>query len=72
MRLIKKNNKNIKKDDINVRKQKLKIYKSIMVIFDILALILLIYQIYNKEVTISSYIVLILCNIIVFMSKVEE
>ena len=67
-----KNNKNIKKDDINVRKQKLKIYKSIMVIFDILALILLIYQIYNKEVTISSYIVLVLCNIIVFMIKVEE
>lgn len=67
-----KNNKNIKKDDINARKQKLKIYKSIMVIFDILALILLIYQIYNKEVTISSYIVLILCNIIVFMSKVEK
>ena len=67
-----KNNKNIKKHDINVRKQKLKIYKSIMVIFDILALILLIYQIYNKEVTISSYIVLVLCNIIVFMIKVEE
>lgn len=67
-----KNNKNIKKDDIDARKQKLKIYKSIMVIFDILALILLIYQIYNKEVTISSYIVLILCNIIVFMSKVEK
>lgn len=67
-----KNNKNIKNDDINARKQKLKIYKSIMVIFDILALILLIYQIYNKEVTISSYIVLILCNIIVFMSKVEK
>lgn len=67
-----KNNKNIKKHDINVRKQRLKIYKSIMVIFDILALILLIYQIYNKEVTISSYIVLVLCNIIVFMIKVEE
>ena len=67
-----KKNKNITKVDINLRKQKLKIYKGIMIVFDILALILLIYQIYNKEVTISSYIVLILCNIIVFMSKVKE
>ena len=67
-----KKNKNITKVDINLRKQKLKIYKGIMIVFDILALILLIYQICNKEVTISSYIVLILCNIIVFVSKVEE
>ena len=68
---MKKNN-NITKVDINLRKQKLKIYKGIMIVFDILALILLIYQICNNEVTISSYIVLILCNIIVFGNKVEE
>ena len=67
-----KNSKNAKKEDINLRKQKLKIYKGIMVFLDIFALMFLIYQLYNKEVTISSYIVLILCNIIVFMIRVEE
>lgn len=59
-------------NDNKLSKEKLKIYKYIIIIMDILALGLLIYQIINKSVTYSSYIVLICANIIILLQKPRE
>ena len=67
-----KNKKEISKEEIENRKRKLKVLKIIMIVLDVFALILLGYQIYIKEVIYSSYVVLIFCNIITFISKVDD
>ena len=64
-----KNNTEITKEEYEIRKNKLKSLRIIMIIIDILAFILLCFQISVNEITYSSYIILILCNIITFVSK---
>lgn len=49
----------------------MKILRTLMIILDVLALILLVVQIMIKDITYWSYVILILCNIITFMVKVE-
>ena len=70
--IIIKNNTEITKEEYEIRKNRLKILKIIMIIINILAAIILCYQIYTKEITYSSYIILILCNIITFVSKPDK
>ena len=52
--------------------KRIKVAKKILIGIDVLALILLIIQIVMKEVSIPSYIVLIVCNILVFLVKQKE
>lgn len=63
--------KKIDKEEIERRKRSMKILRTLMIILDVLALILLVVQIMIKDITYWSYVILILCNIITFMVKVE-
>lgn len=63
--------KKIDQEETERRKRSMKILRTLMIILDILALILLVLQILIKDITYWSYVILILCNIITFMVKVE-
>lgn len=65
--------KKIDQKEIERRKRSMKILRTLMIILDVLALILLVLQILIKDITYWSYVnvILILCNIITFMVKVE-
>ena len=58
----------IKKEDKNKERNVLKGSVIAIIIFDIIALFNLALQIYLKDITYSSYIVLIFSNIIVFVT----
>lgn len=64
--------KNEDKKKLEESYKRIKVAKKILIGIDVLALILLIVQIIIKEVSISSYIVLIACNILVFLIKQKE
>lgn len=55
--------------DFEKRKKTLKTLKAIMIFLDVIALIILAFQIYLKDVAYYSYVILIICNIITFMAK---
>ena len=61
-----KNNK--EKDNALSR---MKVYKIIMIVIDVVALMFFVYQIFNKNINYVSYLVLLLCNIIVFTFKIK-
>ncbi len=63
--------KKVDQKEIERRKRSMKILRTLMIILDVLALILLVLQILIKDITYWSYVILILCNIITFMVKVE-
>lgn len=63
--------KKVDQKEIERRKRSMKILRTLMIILDVLALILLALQILIKDITYWSYVILILCNIITFMVKVE-
>lgn len=64
--------KNVDTKELERRKRNIKAFKAIMIILDVLALILLVVQILIKDITYWSYVVLIICNILVFMVKIDE
>ena len=64
--------KNEDKKKLEESYKRIKVAKKILIGIDVLALILLIIQIVMKEVSIPSYIVLIVCNILVFLVKQKE
>ena len=56
-------------EKLNKSKENLKKLRKIMIAFDIVAIIILILQIIAKDISYSSFIVLIICNIITFTVK---
>lgn len=50
-------------------KKNLKFYKAFLILIDIVALILLFFQIKLDDVSYYSYILLIICNLIIFLIK---
>lgn len=64
--------KNVDTKELERRKRNIKAFKTIMIILDVLALILLVVQILIKDITYWSYVVLIICNILVFTTKIDE
>lgn len=63
----------ISKEELMRRKKSMRILKTLMIILDVFALLLLLIQIkITKEVTYFSYVVLIICNIITFMVKIDS
>jgi len=64
--------KNFDEKELERRKRNMKVFKTIMIILDVLALILLVVQILIKDITYWSYVVLIVCNILVFIVKIDE
>ena len=64
--------KNEDKKKLEESYKRIKVAKKILIGIDVLALILLIIQIVMKEGSIPSYIVLIVCNILVFLVKQKE
>lgn len=70
-----KKKKNIDSTTINEYEQSmknLKMLRKVMIGMDIFAIFVLILQIIIKDVSYSSYIVLILCNIITFCVKPKK
>ena len=47
-------------------------YKIAIIIIDVFAVCYLIYQIIKKEVYIPSYVILVIVNFLIFLSKEEE
>lgn len=63
----------ISKEELMRRKKSMRILKTLMIILDVFAFLLLLIQIkITKEVTYFSYVVLIICNIITFMVKIDS
>ena len=58
-------------DDKQNALKRMKIYKILMFVIDIAALIFLIFQIINKNINYTSYIILVLCNLVVFNFKIK-
>lgn len=58
--------KGIDKEEIERRKRNFKMFRIVMAIIDVLALIILFFQIKLEEVSYYSYVLLIICNILVF------
>lgn len=58
--------------ELEQTKKNLKLLKKVMIGFDIFALFVLIFEIIIKDVSYSSFIILILCNIITFGVKPKE
>lgn len=50
-------------------KRNFKVYKLTMILIDIIALIILFIQINMKDVAYYSYIILIICNLLIFLIK---
>lgn len=57
------------KENLSQVEKRIKIYKKVMIGLDILALVVLVLQIIAKDVSYSSYVLLILCNVLVFVIK---
>ena len=66
--------KDVKKEEVSIekRKQNLKKLKLIMVALDIICIPIIILQIKMNTFNIPSFVVLIVCNIIVFLAKIKE
>ena len=66
--------KDVKKEEVSIekRKQNLKKLKLIMVALDIICIPIIILQIKMNTFNIPSFVVLIICNIIVFLAKIKE
>lgn len=66
--------KDVKKEEVSIekRKQNLKKLKLIMVTLDIICIPIIILQVKMNTFNIPSFVVLIVCNIIVFLSKIKE
>lgn len=66
--------KDVKKEEVSIekRKQNLKKLKLVMVALDIICIPIIILQIKMNTFNIPSFVVLIVCNIIVFLSKIKE
>lgn len=66
--------KDVKKEEVSIekRKQNLKKLKLIMVALDIICIPIIILQLKMNTFNIPSFVVLIVCNIIVFLSKIKE
>lgn len=66
--------KNVKKEEVSIekRKQNLKKLKLIMVALDIICIPIIILQAKMNTFNIPSFVVLIVCNIIVFLAKIKE
>lgn len=63
----------ITKEELMRRKKSMRILKTLMIIIDVFALLLLCVQItITKDITYISYIILIICNIITFMVKIDS
>lgn len=56
-------------EKLNKSKNNLQKLRKVMIIFDIFAVVILILQIIAKDVSYSSFLVLIVCNIITFTVK---
>lgn len=56
-------------DKLNKSKNNLKKLRKIMIAFDIMAVVILILQIIAKDISYSSFLVLVVCNIITFTVK---
>lgn len=66
--------KDVKKEEVSIekRKQNLKKLKLIMVALDIICIPIIILQVKMNTFNIPSFVVLIVCNIIIFLSKIKE
>ena len=66
--------KDVKKEEVSIEKRKknLKKLKLIMVALDIICIPIIILQIKMNTFNIPSFVVLIVCNIIVFLAKIKE
>ncbi len=66
--------KDVKKEEVSIekRKQNLKKLKLVMVALDIICIPIIILQVKMNTFNIPSFVVLIVCNIIVFLSKIKE
>lgn len=56
-------------EKLNKSKNNLQKLRKVMIIFDIFAVVILILQIIAKDVSYSSFLVLVICNIITFTVK---
>lgn len=66
--VIEKKENTITKEEELRRKKVLKSFKIFMIIFDVLALLNLVLQLYMKDVMWSTYVVLLISNIVVFVA----
>mgnify|MGYP004504609651 FL=1 len=66
---MKKQVKTITDEELALRKRKLKSLRIVMIIFDLIIVGLLIFQIKTDTFTLMPYIMLILCNLVTFLIK---
>ena len=66
---MKKQVKTITDEELALRKKRLKSLRIVMIIFDLIIVGLLIFQIKNDTFTLMPYIMLILCNLVTFLIK---
>lgn len=66
---MKKQVKTITDEELALRKKKLKSLRIVMIIFDLIIVSLLIFQIKADTFTLMPYIMLILCNLVTFLIK---
>ncbi len=59
-------------EELERRKRNMKVFRTIMIILDVLALILLVIQTIIKDITYWSYIILVICNVLVFTIKIDS
>ena len=62
----------MKKEDLEKRKNNLRSLKILMIVLDIFFIPLLYLQIKLDMVNIPSYVILIICNIVVFLARIKE
>jgi hypothetical protein len=65
----KEETKEIDNKELERRRKSLKTLKIMMMVLDVVALVILAFQIYLKDVAYYSYVILIICNVITFMAK---
>lgn len=58
-------------NEIDKRKNNLRKLKITMFILDVFCLPIIIYEIISKSFNIPSFVIFVLCNIIVFVSKIK-
>lgn len=66
---MKKQAKTITDEELALRKRKLKSLRIVMIIFDLIIVGLLIFQIKTDTFNLMPYIMLILCNLVTFLIK---
>lgn len=66
---MKKQAKTITDEELALRKRKLKSLRIVMIIFDLIIVGLLIFQIKTDTFTLMPYIMLIFCNLVTFLIK---